>query len=183
MQEWYSSIYKAFIIGTLICFIISIFTSGATAYNSYVTGYSILILALMMILTMIITKVLKVMPNGSSAQLMITILLELGPFLLVLAIIAFILYLIIYYKKAILEGRVSSNYNTFSNITIILLLVQLYIVYGNIFTNEFENSGKLSKKTTGLLYLVGVLSLISTSIIYILLKYYRTDGFTMIGGV
>ena len=181
MEDWYSSIYKAFILAVIISFIISVFTSGVTSYNSSIAGFSILILAIMMILTMMITKVLKVQsPNSSTLQLIMSMLLPLGPFLLMLLIIAFILYLIVNYKNAILENRISPNYHTFSNITIILLLAQLFIVYKNIFTKEFENSGNLSKTTSALLYLVGILSSSSTIIIYIILKYFRTDGFTNI---
>jgi hypothetical protein len=181
MEDWYSSIYKAFILAVIISFTISVFTSGVTSYNSSIAGFSILILAIMMILTMIITKVLKVPSlNISTLQLIMSILLPIGPFLLMLLIISFILYLIVNYKNAILENRISPNYHTFSNITIILLLVQLFIVYKNIFTRDFENSGKLSKITSSMLYLVGVLSVSSTMIIYIILKYFRTDGFSNI---
>jgi hypothetical protein len=178
MEEWYTNVYKAFILGTIISFIISVSTSGVTSYNSSIAGYSILILAIMMILTMLITKVLKTTtPNLSTMQIILPMLSQLGPFLLMLAIIAFILYLIVNYKSPILENHISQNYHTFSNITIILILVQLFIVYKNIFTKEFESSGKLSKTTSASLYLVGLLSLTSTSIIYIILKYFRTDGF------
>jgi len=178
MEEWYVNIFKALISGTIISFIISVFTSGATSYNSSIAGFSILILSIMMILTMIITKVLKTTAsNSSTTQLMITILSQLGPFLLMLLIISFILYLIVTYKTPILENHISPNYHTFSNITIILILVQLSIVYTNIFTKEFINSGKLQPVTSAMLYAVGILSVASTIIIYIILKYFRTDGF------
>jgi len=179
MEEWYVNIFKALISGTIISFIISVFTSGATSYNSSIAGFSILILSIMMILTMIITKVLKTTSsnNGSTTQLMITILSQLGPFLLMLLIISFILYLTVTYKTPILENHISPNYHTFSNITIILILVQLSIVYTNIFTKEFISSGKLQPMTSSMLYAVGILSVASTIIIYIILKYFRTDGF------
>jgi hypothetical protein len=178
MEEWYVNIFKALICGTIISFIISVFTSGATSYNSSIAGFSILILSIMMILTMIITKVLKTtLSNSSTTQLMITILSQLGPFLLMLLIISFILYLTVTYKTPILENHISPNYHTFSNITIILILVQLSIVYTNIFTKEFISSGKLQPITSAMLYAVGILSVASTIIIYIILKYFRTDGF------
>ena len=42
---------------------------------------------------------------------------------------------------------------------------------------EFKTNGHISSITTGLLYLLGVLSSISTIIIYVILKYFRADGF------
>ena len=175
---WYSGIYKAFIISSIVSFLISIFSTGKTAYNSLISGYSSLTLGLMMILTIVITKIMKLNSGSTTKELLLTILMSLGPFLLMMFIIGFILYLIIVYKDPILENHVSNSYYTFSNITIILLLIQIFIVYSKILdTKEFEESGKISKILSSLLYLLGVLSLYSTMIIYIILKYFITDGF------
>ena len=179
-MAWYESIYKALMFGSAISFIISNFTTGKNSYNSLISGYSILILGIMMILTILISKVLEITKNDSTKQMMLTILITLGPFLLMLAVIGFILYLIIFYKEPIIDNHVSQNYYTFSNITIILLLIQLYIIYQNINTKEFDISGKISKVTSSLIYLIGVLTSFSAMIIYIILKYFRTDGFQML---
>ena len=177
MESWYTSIYKALIFGSVISFIVCFFSSGITSYNSSISGYSILILGIMMILTILITKILGVPTNSSTMQLLLVIVTSLGPFLLMLGVIGFMLYLIIYYKEPILENKVSASYTTFSSITTLLLLLQLYVIYTNITTSEFETSGKLSSVTSGLLYLLSILSLASTLTIYIILKYFRTDGF------
>jgi len=174
----YSGIYKAFIITSIISFLISIFSGGKTSYNSLISGYSSLTLGLMMILTIIITKILELNSKVSNKELLIIILMSLGPFLLMLTIVGFILYLIIFYKDPILENHVSNSYYTFSNITITILLIQIYIIYSNILnTKEFIESGKISRILSSVMYLFCVLTLYSTMIIYIVLKYFRTDGF------
>ena len=144
---WYSSVYKAFIIGSVVTFLISMFTKGETSYYSLVSGYSSLTMAILLILMILITKILEVTKTESIKTMIISIILALGPFLLMLAVIGFILYLIIYYKTPILENHVAQTYFTFSNITIILLLLQIYIVYNNISTKEFDTTGKISKIT------------------------------------
>jgi hypothetical protein len=174
---WYSGVYKALIIGSVVSFLISFFSTGKMSYNSLISGYSTLTLGIMLILTILISKILEVTKNDTASQMFISILISLGPFLLMLAVIGFILYLIIFYKTPILDNQVSQSYYTFSNITIILLLIQIYIVYKNITTKEFDVSGKISKVTSSLIYLIGVLSSLSAMIIYIVLKYFRTDGF------
>ena len=180
---WYSGIYKALIISSVVSFLISIFSQGKTSYNSLISGYSSLTLGLMMILTIVITKIMEVNSGFTTKELLITIFMSLGPFLLMMSIIGFILYLIIVYKDPILDNHVSKSYHTFSNITIVLLLIQIFIVYSKILdTKEFEESGKISKILSSLLYLLGVLSLYSTMIIYIILKYFRTDGFQGLQG-
>jgi hypothetical protein len=176
-MAWYESIYKALMFGSAISFIISNFTTGKNSYNSLISGYSILILGIMMILTILITKILEIQNTSTTMQIILAIAMELGPFLLMLAIIGFMLFLIIFYKTPILENNLSPSYGTFSNITLVLILCQLYIIYGNIDSVEFKRDGKLSKITSSMLYLIGVLSLFSVGTLYIILKYFRTDGF------
>jgi hypothetical protein len=182
-MAWYESIYKALMFGSAISFIISNFTTGKNSYNSLISGYSILILGIMMILTILITKILEIQNTSTTMQIILAITMELGPFLLMLAIIGFMLFLIIFYKTPILENNLSPSYGTFSNITLVLILCQLYLIYNNIDSVEFKRDGKLSIITSSMLYLIGVLSLFSVGTLYIILKYFRTDGFQGLQGL
>jgi hypothetical protein len=47
----------------------------------------------------------------------------------------------------------------------------------NINDEKFEATGKLSKVTSSMIYLLGVLTAISSIILNTILKYYSTDGF------
>jgi hypothetical protein len=177
MKDWYSSIYKAFIVASVISFLISFFSSGTVSLNASIAGYSTLILGIMMILIILFQGILKVNSNQSLLQVFFSIFISTGPFILILAVIGFVLYLIINYKNLIIDQHVSQSYYTFSNITIILLLLQLYIVYTNITSERFESTGKLSKLTSSVIYLLGVLTSICSIILFTILKYYTTDGF------
>ena len=176
MKDWYAGIYKALIIASVIGFIISFASQGSMSLDAMLAGYSVLLLGIMMILLILFTKVFEVTQNLSTFQIIWTIFMTSGPFLLMGAIIGFILYLIIKYKDQISENHISQSYHTFSNITIILLLLQVYMVYTNISTKEFETSGKISKVTSSIIYLLGVLTGMCSMIMYIILKLFRTDG-------
>ena len=178
MSGWYSSIYKAFIISAIISFVIGFFSEGKVSLGSYITGYSVLILGIMMILLILFNSIMKITEGQTILQILYTILLTAGPFLLMLGVIAFILYLMITYKSIILQGHVANGYHSFSNINIILILIQLYIVYTNISSDSFEKTGKMSKVTSSMVYLLGVLSAITSIILYTILRYFTTDGFT-----
>jgi hypothetical protein len=180
MANWYSSVYKGFIFAGLVSFIVGFFTQGINSINSYIAGYSILILAIAMMLIIIFNNILKITEGGSILQILTAIFLSSGPFLLMLAVISMMLYLIVKYKDIIIDNHVSSGYYSFSNITALLIFVQLYILYSNVFTESFQNNGKIAKVTSSLLYLLGVLSSMSLAVVYIILKYYTTDGFTII---
>ena len=177
MKDWYSSIYKGLIISSVVAFMVGIFSSGNVSIDAYITGYAVLILSIMMILLILFNNILRITQGQSTFQLIYTIMMSTGPFLLMLAVIAFVLYMIITFKENIANNNVSQSYYSFSNITIILLLIQLYIVYTNISTPKFEETGKISKVTSAIIYLLGVLSSISSIIIFTILKYFTTDGF------
>lgn len=177
MADWYSTIYKACIYAAGVAFILGFFSSNTTSLGAYLAGYSVLILAILMILTILFTNVFKTNTNNSTTQILYSILMTSGPFILILGIISFVLYLLIKYKNIIIAGHVSPSYNSFSNIIVILLMLQLFIIISNISNEKFEATGKLSKVTSSIIYLLGVLTGISSIILNTILTYYSTDGF------
>jgi uncharacterized membrane protein len=79
-----------------------------------------------------------------------------GPFLLILGVISFVLYLLINYKNNIVAGHVAPSYNSFSNIIVMLLLLQIYLVYTNINTESFETNGKISSNASNIGYIIPI---------------------------
>ena len=180
MNDLYSSIYKAFIYAGMIAFIIGFFTDYKTSLGAYITGYSVFILAVLMILIILFSNILKVSTNDSNFKFIYTVLFISGPFLLILCIISFILYLLINYKDNISQGNVAPSYYSFTNIIIMLLFIQFYLVYTNINTEKFIITSKMPKITSSILYLLGVITSVCSIILYTILKYYSTDGFSTI---
>jgi len=180
MSNWYNGIYKGFIIAGVISFIIAFFSQGEVSLGAYIAGYAVLILAIIMILIILLNNIFRVTKDESTLKLILSIILTTGPFLLMLGVIGFILYLMITYKNNIIAGHVSSGYNSFSNIVSLLLFIQLYIVYTNISTETFESTGKISQLTSSIIYLLCVLSGICSVILFTILKYFTTDGFDVL---
>jgi hypothetical protein len=180
MSDWYSSMYKGFILASIVSFITGFFTKGSVSLGAYIAGYSVLILGIMMILLILFNKILGKTQGQSTFQILYTILMTTGPFILMLSVVAFILYLMITYKNKIIDEHIPQGYYSFSNIFIILLFIQLYIVYTKISTDKFDSTGKISSVTSSIIYLLGVLDAICSIIIFTILKYFSTDGFTII---
>ena len=178
MTSFYSNIYNGFITASVVLFIIGIFSTGKLSVGSYITGYSTLILGIMMLLLTMFNKLFSGNTSLPASQMVYTILSMTGPFILMLGTISFVLYLIIKYKSIIVDDHVSPGYYSFNNITILLILFQLYLVFKNTITPDYEKTHQLSKTTSSVMYLIGVLTLISTIIMYTILKYFTTDGFT-----
>ena len=179
MVDWYSTIYKACIYASIVAFILGFFSSSSTSLGAYLAGYSVLTFGIMMILIVLFSHVLKVTANAPPLQMLYSIFITSGPFILMLGVISFVLYSLIRYKNNIIEGHIAPGYNSFSNIIVILLMMQLFIVINNINTEKFETTGKMSKVVSSTIYLLGILTGISSIILYTILKYYSTDGFTI----
>jgi hypothetical protein len=176
MKNWYSSVYKAFLLGSIVSFIIYFITSGNTSLGAMISGFSILILTIMLILYIILYNVLQATQNASFFQSLLAMIFACGPFLLMMFVIGFVLYLVIKFKSKILSGHVSSGYATFSNIIIVLLLLQIYLVYNGINTEKFETTKRLSKVTNSILYLYGVITAISSITLFTILNNFSADG-------
>ena len=180
MSEWYNGIYKGFMAASVIAFIIGFFSQGNVSLGAYISGYSVLILAIIMILLILINNITSMTAGQSTFAVLFSIIMATGPFLLMLGVIGFILYLMITYKNNIITGHLSPGYNSFSNVISILLFIQLYIVYNNISSESFIKTKKLSPLTSSLLYLFSVLEGICSVILFTILKYFTTDGFTLL---
>jgi hypothetical protein len=170
--DLYSSVYKGFITASVIVFIIGITTSGATTLNCYQCGYVVYALAIMLIL-------IRILNNYETTNMLSTIsgtFLTILPFILILIVIGFLLYFNIIYRTIIVNGDVENGYYTFSNVAIVLLLIQLCIISMSISTDSFNEKG-FTRVTSSSVLLLAVLTAISANIIRTILKYYTTDGF------
>lgn len=177
MKEIYFVVYKAFIVASIISFIISLFSSGNVSYGSSISGYSTLILGIMMILLNFIQNILKITAGQSMFRIIYDVFYVSGPFLFLLMIIGFMLYIIINYQTIIISGNISNNYYLFTNIVTVLIMLQVYVIYLNI--DNLNTQGKINKVTSGLLYLLVILTSISSIIVFTILKYFTTDGFSV----
>ena len=179
MSNWYSTIYKACIIAGMISFILGFFTTSETSLGAFIAGYSVIILAILMIILVSVNNILITDGNDSILQFLYSTLMICGPFIFILGIITFVLYLLIKYQTSIVDENTAPGYNSYSNIIVILSLIQIYLIYRNITTEDFDKTGKLPKLTSSIIYLIGVITAINSLSLYRILEYYSTDGFAI----
>ena len=177
-KDWYKSTYNALLLVAVMLFLIAFGTTGDINIGTTISAYSLLTISVFMILILIVNKTLSGEPDVSGFQNIMDSLRTAGPLFLILGVIGFVLYLLIYYKNDILGNRVSNSFYTFSNITTILLLMQVYLLYTNMNAKD-GFKGQLSKVVSGSLLVIGLFSVMSSLILYTILSYYTTDGFTV----
>lgn len=161
MSDWKASFFKSVVYSGAAMLICSFLTSGDNTAKALIAGYSAVAFGLLLV----IGSTQATTPN------IYTLLVDCIPLWIMIFISGFILFLTINYYKIISESRVSNSYYTFSNILIILFLAQIGILN----KNNFELSG----------FDIGILGIISIGVIqfiicllilFVILKYYTTDG-------
>jgi hypothetical protein len=166
-EVWYSSIYKSLLISSAVAFTIYSVTANEISVNSLIAGYSVLILGISMLVLFIVNKTKSV------------ISMVMVPFIFMFLIISVLLFLLTRHKTRIVNGQVSQSFFNFSNISVFLILIQVYLIYSQISTDEFKKNSVFNRTTSLVITLLSVLTGICAYIIYIVLVYYTTDGFTL----
>jgi hypothetical protein len=60
MKNWYSGIYNSLIVASIISFIIYFFSSGNTSLGAIICGYSLILIALMMIIYIVLYNLMQI---------------------------------------------------------------------------------------------------------------------------
>ena len=105
------------IVGTLLLFI----TSGSTSIGGILAGYSFIGIGLLLTLSYTI-KLINDNPSESKSWFG-----AISPFILILSVIGYSIYLVVTYQNKIKSGHISQGYYNFSNISTVLILVQLML--------------------------------------------------------
>lgn len=178
MPSWYTIVYSSLIMVSVILYLVSFFTIGTAKVACSITAYSTIAVGVLMILGYSLYNASKINQSlhVSNWDKFKMILFNSGPFIFLLGIVAYSLYLLITYQSRISENQTTSEYTTFSTISVIFTLIQIYIFYNGINSKTFTTTGKLPKISYGIMYLLGVLNLICVMIMGTILKYYTTDG-------
>jgi hypothetical protein len=169
----YAGIYKALFNVAMICFFIGLFTTGSTSLDCYNAGYSTFAVATMLILIKILYQIQSKKSDMGSIG---SIALSIGPFAIILSVVICQIYFNMIYRNIIIEGHVSSGFSTFSNIVIVLLLIQIFVLLSVVSSDSFDEKG-ISSTTSGTILMLAILSAIATNIVRTILKYFTTDGF------
>ena len=148
-----------------------IFSPVLKNVNGPLTGYSFITTGLLLLMSYVLYSF-----NKDQAS-MGGVILVISPFILILSILIYSMYLLITYKNKILGGHVAPGYYNFSIISIILIMVQLFLFYlGSSQKKEGTNIIKFDKIYSMVLFLLGIINLVTVITIGIILALFNTDG-------
>lgn len=97
------------------------------------------------------------------------------PSMITLLVLIWLITLNVTYFKRINQGKLSNDYNQFSTITTILLIIQLIVLF--MFLRDQTSATPSENKTMGyVVYAITFINVIYISMMNIILKFFTTDG-------
>jgi len=162
-----SLIYSTLIIVGIILLIITIGSTTQSSLIGIISGYSFISGGILLLMANLISNII----NNKESNLF-SYIYAVGPFSFLLGVVIYSLYLTITYSNRIVSGDITSGYVKFTNISIVLICLQLYLFS----TGMKKDSEIIDKKYSMLLYIVGIINLIIIITLGIVMTNFTTDG-------
>lgn len=157
--------YSLVITGILIVII----TLGLSSIIGYIVGYSFIAAGFFLLAGYLMFKLSNTSGFFSS-------LTTIGPILVIVGVICYYLSIIGIYKDRITDGNISTSYYSFSNIFLLLILLENVVLYNALQDKQFKQTNSMNKINSMVVYLLGLFSIIVAITINIILAYFSTDG-------
>jgi hypothetical protein len=160
----HSFLYVGFILS-----IVSLFYSSAILN---ITCYSLLITGLVLLISKLLLNI-----NSSSWIDFLNILkINISPFLIVLLLLSYLLYLTISYQKKIEEGHLTNTFYIFNNISILLICLQFVILQLGMNEPVYKQKQIIPLKYSSFIYLICLINTLFVMTMGTILKYFSADG-------
>jgi len=172
-NKWYTIIYNSLLVVGLIIIFCTVGSNTASNLTGTIIGYSFIVTGSLLLIGYLLSNMNTM--TGSNFSL-ISSLITVGPILLLIGILIYMIYLLSYYFSQITAGHISSGYYTFMNIFIVLLMVEFYIFYNSTQDKVFKTTGAIGKISGMILYLLELVSIVTVITLGIILRYFSTDG-------
>jgi len=143
-------------------------SSSASSLTGTITGYSFIVTGSLLLMGYLM--------NNMKGLSIISQLITVGPFVVLIGILVYMIYLLSFYFNQITNGNVSNGYYSFMNIFVVLLMVQMFIFYNGTRDKSFIETGAIGKVTGLVLYFLEIINIIVVITLGIILKYFSTDG-------
>jgi len=144
--------------------------------NASIWGYSVVSLSIFSIMFLSFALASNMVNLEKNLFGFIKILFsESLPTMITLLVLAWLISLNVTYYKRINQGKLSDEYNQFSMITTILLIIQLIVLF--MFLREQTSENPSKSKTMGyVVYAITFINVIYIGMMNIILKFFTTDG-------
>lgn len=173
--EMLTYVYQGLLFAGSVAILVGWLASGRTSVTSYIVGYSTLSMSILLATTLVLY-----MQSGRTLttwERMIAILTSTGPFILMLAITIIMIVLLGTYGKFIVDHHVGDGYYSRATYIVAVLGFMLTIAAKALSSDEFAITKQIPRSSSWILYILSAFAAMMVYQAYVILKYFRTDGF------
>lgn len=178
--NWFQVLYTSLYYTGTFLLLFPIFLSIPNETKMLIVTYSIMTIALGMIITQLYIRGSKRLSETYAVNGMMSYLLSLlqflGPVIMILVSLIYAIYLFARYGDIIDDRRTSEQYYSFSKFSLIFTIILFGILFGGIGSTRFKEEGYLPISFTSGIMLFGVLNAYFLIIMGYILSSYTTDG-------
>jgi len=168
------NIYYSLIAVGLIILLCVANTNTSGGITGSMVGYSFIVSGLLILMGNLMYNLNIHKSNGGNYGA--SLFFSIGPFLSIIGIIIFTLYLLGIYFDRIVSGNVSKGYYNFSQISFLIIIIQIVIFYTGTQSPQYKATYNISRSISLCLYLLSVINVIVLITMYVILTYFSTDG-------
>lgn len=163
-----TNIVYAVVIASSLIIIATTEINGQNALVGLMSGYGSILAAIFLLLVWLFK-----FTTGTSyfSKLMLV-----SPFILIIVfIILIMIYLSVFFKR-IVKKDIPKSYYTFSRLSYLFIIAQIFIILSSITGEAFSNLKTFGNKTFSILMLMSALNAIWVIYLGVILKFYTADG-------
>uniref|UniRef100_A0A6C0FCL3 Uncharacterized protein n=1 Tax=viral metagenome TaxID=1070528 RepID=A0A6C0FCL3_9ZZZZ len=164
-----------FLAGFLILFL----TLGGGGENQtwgMIIGYSFVLTGAILFTSNIVSKLVR--SKNSESKSILSLFVTLGPFFVFTVLVACIVALLASYFQRIAKKQLTPAFEQLTTLSLLNTLLLTYLFNRNTSTEEFKKTQEVNKVSGMIMYLVEILGFIIVISMFIVLKFYVTDGFS-----
>ena len=172
-------VYNSFLFLGLLFAVIAVFINGNAVSVINILAYSCLMAGIILIIGQMMIVLRESLSGDKTLGIlgMLTIMkTNIGPFVCVLGVLAFLLYLNIRFKDKIGSGRLPDDFYLFTNLNIFVICVEALVFYTGMQKNKDSNVEFLPLTYSTFMYFLCLINVNIAIIQYDILSYFTTDG-------
>lgn len=177
VNKLFEYVTNAVLVAGFIILLLCIGGRGRNPTMGVITGHGFILVGAVLFVSAVLTKMVQ--SKKKSAKTLLAGITAIGPFIVFIALIATNMILISGYFSSISRNTVADSYYNMLNLSIMNSLFITYFFYRQISDDKYKKTGVIDQVTGAGLYLLEIFGFVVTISMYIVLTYFRTDGFTL----
>jgi hypothetical protein len=177
----FRKVTMASMIAGFIILFLTLGMAGEMGTTGKIVGFSFVLLGLIMFLSNTLSKIVR--SGNEESKSVFSIAITLGPFIPAMGLLAWAISMFAQYYDYIAKDQLTPSFNMFTTFLILINMFLVRMMYNNMNSKEFETTQTVNKVSGMIMYFMEVLILVILISMFIILRFFVTDGFQSIKNI